>query len=525
MVQKSLSGREAREALKAGANKVNNIVKSTLGPQGKNVVSNHINGQVWSTKDGIKVIREIQLSDPFEQAGAKYIMEASTRTSDEAGDATTTTCILSSELINLAHEELNKGKNSLQLRKEIETECEKAIKWVEDNTIKINGDLEKLRQIATISANNSEEIGRYIHESYKAIGVDGIVILEKSNDVKTNLELIPGYSFDRGMINPYFITDQRKVECVLEKPLILYYDKKIAQVQDILPPLEYAYKNQRAILIICADAEGEALGSIIQNVLDGKLRACIVRCPDGGMKRLELLRDMATYTGGEVASPDLGKPITKDAFKESWLGECEKAIIGRNRTILVNGYGKEEEIIQRQEEIKSNIEEAPSDFEKEILRARAASLSQGVAILKIGAATEIEQGDKYDLAEDAILAVRSAIETGYLAGGGISYLKCSKGLNGLLKEALKAPYKQILKSCGEKDRINRGWLHKLFFGESKLAHMENYGFNAKTCTWGNLLEDGVLDSAKVVKNAIRNACSVATMFINIEELLAEFKDA
>lgn len=523
MHQRILEGPEGRTALLAGINKANNVIKVTLGPKGRNVVVKPLHAPTYSTKDGIKALGEITLPDPFENMGVEMSREGSKKTADSAGDATTTTHIIATAMMNLANGLIIGGMNPVAVKKIITEKAAEASAWVTKNAIKIDGKnyIEKLRHIATISANNNEEIGTMFAEAYTKTGLDGKISLEVGDSDHTELEVIPGYYFNQGMLHPYFITNPKKAECELELPLVLLYDRNISEVTDILAPLEFAKENKRALLIICGGIQGEALGTVVVNKRDYGLKVCVVQCPLQGAARLALLEDMAIYTKAEVISEELGKSMTKDYFEPAWLGTAGKAIIGKDRTIIIDGQGNPKLITARQEEIKSQIKEAKSDHLKEDLKDRIANMDKGVSILYIGGKTPMEIKDKLDLAEDAILAVRSGIEEGYLPGGGISYLKCAQAIseggnnNNLVAEALTAPFFQIL--------ANAGADFKGTIGEVALKK-GNYGYNAKTDEWGDLVAAGVIDAAKVIRNAIENAAAVASMFVYTESLMAEFKD-
>lgn len=521
MQQRILHGPEARKALLAGITKTNNAVKVTLGPQGRNVMANHVHGPIWSSKDGIRVIREISLPDQAENGGVKLIREASAKTADSAGDATTTTCIIASELVTLANAAIDAGYSPVKLRKEIDASVAKSVEWIKKHAVAIKGDTKKVKQIATIAANNNDEIGELIAQAFDKTGADGTITLQASPTGETKIEVLGGYYFNKGMMHPYFITDAKKSEAVLAQPYVLIYDKIISKAQEILVPLEFAASQGRAILVLCSNIEGEALSTILINVRDRGLKACVVQCPEQGARRLAMMEDIATFTGGQVVGEDYGKHLTKEGFKPEYLGEAEQIIAGRDKTVIVSGQGNPDEIKRRSDTIKATMTEATSDHEKEFLRNRAAAIGKGVAVLHIGAPTDVELGDKIDLAEDAVLATRSALEEGFLPGGGISYLKIGNSLakmeGNILAEALTAPYRQLLQNSDVKDDQDQ---------YSKIIQSEaNYGFNARTARYENLVKAGVIDAAKVVRNAIENAGSVAAAFISTEVFLVEEPDA
>jgi len=539
-MQTILHGREAREKLLEGMNIVNDVVKVTLGPKGKNVLMNVIHGPVRSTKDGVSCAREVAPHDPLLAAGAKVIREAAQKTADEGGDNTTTTTILAAEMCNRLNELINKGYSPTELKKGMETAAEACTAWIKENATPIGGDKERIKQIATSSANNNEQIGNLISWAFEKIGPDGVINLEDNYADECEIEIVPGYNFNRGMVNPYFVTDEVKATCELAEPFILFYDKKISKVADLLATLQYTMSQQKPLLIICSGMEGEALGTLIANKLQKGLQVCVCMAPDQGMKRAELMQDMAIFTGGEVISEDRGTSLDKNNFKPEFLGRAGKVVITRDKTSIIAGAGQPEQIATRQNQIKEQLQEAPSDHEKEYLRHRAGSIGQGCAILKIGASTEIERGDIKDLAEDAILAVRSAIEEGFLPGGGLGLIRCSQHLKqsastkgeNLVYDALLQPLRQLLLNNGKKPltklqlalkRLTNGpFIDSLDYTlERVLRSSYNFGYNAKTDFFGDLPADGVIDAAKVVRCAIENAVSVSIMFLSTEVLISE----
>lgn len=539
-MQKILHGKEARTQILQGINILADVVKVTLGPKGRNVVINPKHGQARSTKDGVSVAREVTPDCPIHSAGAKMIREAAQKTADKAGDSTTTTTILAAEICNNAAILINKGKSPVALRKGIEKAAANCTKWIIENSIPINGSIERISNIATIAANNNSDIGILISEAFSKIGADGVITLEDNHLDICEIEIVPGYNFNRGMVNPYFVTDEVKANCELIDPYILFYDKKITKIADLMPVLEFTHNEQMPLLVICSGMEGEALGTLIANKIKKGLQVCAVMAPEQGMKRAEIMQDMAIFTHGEVISEDKGTNLDKNNFNPAYLGRAGKVIITRDKTTLIAGAGVSTEIITRQNQIKEQIADAASDFDKEYLRRRAGSIGQGCAILKIGASTEIQKGDIMDLAEDAILAVRSAIEEGYLPGGGLGLIRCSQALikkdcsegEMLLYNALKKPLKQILENNGMKTltefQKRLSLITKVPFLNSVDSIVErveqgyfNFGYNAKTEFFGNLIENGVIDASKVVRCSVENAASVAVMFLSTEVLISE----
>ena len=535
-----LHGKEARTEILKGINILADVVKVTLGPKGRNVVINPKHGQARSTKDGVSVAREVSPDNPIHAAGAKMIREAAQKTADEAGDSTTTTTILAAEICNKAAILINKGRSPVELRKGIEKAAANCTKWITDHSIPVNGSIERISNIATIAANNNSDIGTLISEAFSKIGADGVITLEVNHLDICEIEIVPGYNFNRGMVNPYFVTDEVKANCELIDPYILFYDKKITKIADLMPVLEFTHNEQLPLLIICSGMEGEALGTLIANKIKKSLQVCVVMAPEQGMKRAEIMQDMAIFTNGEVISEDKGTNLDKNNFNPAYLGRAGKVIITRDKTTVIGGAGIANNIIIRQNQIKEQIAEAASDYEKEYLRQRAGSIGQGCAILKIGASTEIQKGDIMDLAEDAILAVRSAIEEGYLPGGGLGLIRCSQALSNktynegemLLYNALKKPLKQILANNGMPNLsiIQKGLniISKKPFQnsvDSIVKRVEegyfNFGYNAKADLFGNLVEQGIIDAAKVVRCSVENAASIAIMFLSTEVLISE----
>lgn len=533
MSQKILFGEAARAELLEGINLAANVVKVTLGPKGKNVISHVIQGGVRSTKDGVSALNEVRPDNQLHNAGVKLIRQAAQKTADEAGDSTTSTTILAQSMVNQAHDLLNRGKSAVDLRKGIEKATLKCIEWVKTNAKPLNGDTEKVRNIATISANNNTEIGDLIADAFGKLGDEGEITLENSLTDKSYIDVLGGYYFKRGMVHPYFITNPVKATCELENPLILLYDKKITKVIDLMTVLNYVLDfplpdgstTKRSLLIIAANCENEALGTLVQNKLKGILDVCVVYAPEQGAKRADIMQDIAIFTGAQVISEDQGTSLDAQNFKPSFLGESLKVIVKKDSCLIVNGQGNPDEVETRQKQIKEMMNEAPSDHEKEYLRKRAGSIGRGVAVLYIGASTEIERGDKKDLAEDAILAVRSGIEEGYLPGGGVGFIRCAESVEftgageNIVKFALYEPLRQLLTNNGIEDkRFNR---KQAKIVSKVVKGILDFGYNAKTDEFGYLESEGVIDASKVIRCAIENAASIAQMFLSSEALISE----
>lgn len=539
-MQKILHGKTARTEILKGINILNDVVKVTLGPKGKNVVMNRLHDKARSTKDGVNVAREVAPDNSLHATGAKIIREAASKTAEQAGDSTTTTTILTAEICNRANDLINSGYSAVKLRKGIEKAKEACTDWIKENARPIGGDIERIKQIATIAANNNEGMGELISFAFSKIGSTGVISLEDNYHDTCEIEVMPGYTFERGMTNPFFVTDETKGNCEMIEPYILFYDKKITKVADLKAVLQFIMLSQKPLLIICSGIEGEALGTVLTNKIKKILQVCVVTAPEQGMKRLDLMTDMAIFTGGEMISEDSGTNLEAANFKSEFLGTSEKAIITKERTTIVFGNGDIEKIKIRQAQIKEQLIEAKGEYEKECLRSRAGAMGQGCAFLKIGASTEIERGDIKDLAEDAILAVRSAIEEGYLPGGGLGMIRCAQSLINkdcsagelLVYNALFTPLKQILENNGHKHlSIGQAIANKLYkknylesinsIVKQVLKGSYDYGYNAKTELFSNLVEDGVIDAAKVVRCAIENAASVGQMFLSTEVLISE----
>ncbi len=523
MRQQIQFGQDARQQILEGINILANAVKVTLGPKGRNVVFNPYGYNVRSTKDGVSVAGEVKPDNPLLEAGCKLIRQSARRTADEAGDGTTTACVLSQSLINAANEQLLAGVSPVDLKTGLESAVEKCVALIKSFSKQIGVDIEAIRNIATISANNNPEIGQLIADIFKEIGVDGEITMEETQLPTMSTEILGGYNFKRGMVSPFFVNNHKNNSCVLIEPYILLYDKKISRQEDIFAPVSKAFKDKRPILIIAADMTGAALGMIVSNIQQNGLSACVVAAPEQGMARKDIMDDIAIFTGGQLISEETGKGIQADQFNEAYLGSAMKVVITRDQCTIVSGQGDYELIAKRRDLIKSQLPDAPSDYAKEILRKRIASIGKGVAVLYVGAPTEVERGDRKDLCEDAILATRSALEEGYLPGGGSFYLYLSNQLNsivgeGLLKTALKSPLLQILHNNAVKTS------HEFIVKAISDSENINFGYNAKTDDVGDLVEEGVIEPAKVVRCAITNAASVAAMFITTDCLITELPD-
>lgn len=508
---------QSRAELLEGINILANTVKVTLGPQGRNVVINHLNGPIRTTKDGVSVAGEVSPDNPLHNAGCKIIRQAAQKTAEEAGDGTTTSTILAQVLCNESNKLLNAGANHVVIKKGLEAGLQKCLAFIKEKAIQTT-DIEKLRQVATISANNDPEIGGIIADILTEIGHDGEITLETSQDGKMGKEIMGGYHYKRGWVSPYFLNNVRKSTCELDECLILIYDKEITKQNDIIPALRHAVEERKMpLLIICSKVEGEALGMLVKNRLQNNLNICAAFAPGGGLNRKEMMEDIAIFTGGKLISDEVGTGLTSDTFKGEYLGTAMKVVVSKDTVTIVSGQGNPNEIQERKNLILDTLKETDGPADKERLRQRAASIGKGVAILYAGAPTEAETGDRKDLAEDAILATRSAVEEGYVAGGGCFYLNMARELGdtageNILRSALESPIKQILKNGGQKE------------SEILPKIKGEIGYNALTNTFENLIETGIIEPAKVVRCALTNAVSVAINFLNTDMLISEIKD-
>lgn len=530
MKQSILFASEARRALRDGINLADRVVGSTYGPSGKNVISHVIMGGVRSTKDGVSALNEISPDDPFINAGVKLVRQAAQKTADEAGDSTTTTTILTCALVNAIESDLAAAVSPYLIRKSLEEGVKEVSAWIKENATPLEDDPEKVKFIATISANNNEQIGEMISKAFETIGPLGVISLEEGKTEKSEMEVLGGYHLNQGMISPMFITDQRKRECVLENPLVLVYDKRISKMADIISTLKYVLEFpvtggtiSRPLLIIANSVESEALGTLIANKVKGILEVCVVTAPEVGVRRTEVLHDIAIFTGGKVVSEDYGMGLDKSNFDPSFLGEAQKVVVTKDRCVIVNGQGEPDKVVERQKMIKEMVKDADSDYEREYLRRRAGSIGKGVAILKIGAPTDVERRYLEDLAEDAILAVRAAVEEGYLPGGGVGLFRCSIGLSDkILNNVLKVPMKKLLELSDMSTSFDPANIKDSDSVVEKIS--QGWGYNALQNGWMDMEKAGVIDAAKVVRKAVENAVSVALMYLATEVLITEVEE-
>jgi len=513
---------EARKALESGVNKLANTVKITLGPKGRNVVLDKKFGSPLITNDGVTIAKEIELEDPFENMGAQLVKEVATKTNDVAGDGTTTATLLAQAIIREGLKNVAAGANPMILKKGISKAVDAAVKGIGEISQKVKGK-EDIARVAAVSAND-EEIGKLIADAMEKVGNDGVITVEESKTMGTHLEVVEGMQFDRGYISGYMVTDTEKMEAVLDNPYILITDKKISNIQEILPVLEQIVQQGKKLVIIAEDVEGEALATLIVNKLRGTFTCAAVKAPGFGDRRKAMLQDIAILTGGQVITEELGLDLKETTLNQ--LGRAEKVIIQKENTIIVGGSGDEKDIRDRINSIKVQIEETTSDFDKEKLQERLAKLSGGVAVIQVGAATETEMKEKKLRIEDALAATRAAVEEGIVSGGGVAFINVIPKVKALLDEttgdektgvqiiakALEEPLKQIVINAGLEGSVVLDKVAKSEIG---------IGFNAVTESYVNMIEEGIVDPAKVTRSALQNAASVASMLLTTESIVAD----
>jgi len=516
---------EARAKLKKGVDKLANAVKVTLGPKGRNVVLEKKFGAPTVTKDGVTVAKEIELEDPVENMGAQMVREVASKTSDVAGDGTTTATVLAQAIYREGLKNVTAGANPMDLKRGIDLAVTKVIEHLKTISKDVEGRNE-IAQVGAISANNDKSIGDLIADAMEKVGKDGVITVEEAKGTETSLEVVEGMQFDRGYLSPYFVTDAESMEAVLEDPYILIHDKKISAMKDLLPILEKVAQQGRALLIIAEDLEGEALATLVVNKIRGTLRICAVKAPGFGDRRKAMLEDIAILTGGTVISEERGFKLENATL--SYLGTAKKVTVDKDNTTIVEGAGKSEDIKKRINEIKVQIEKTTSDYDKEKLQERLAKLSGGVAVLKIGASTEVEMKEKKARVEDALHATRAAVEEGIVPGGGVTFVRAINILEKLegenedqttgikiIQKALEEPLRQIVNNAGIDGSVV---LQKVKEGK------DDYGFNAATETYENLIKAGVIDPTKVTRTALENAASVASLLITTEAVVFEKKE-
>jgi len=521
---------EARKSLKKGLDTLADAVKVTLGPAGRNVLLQKQHGTPHITKDGVSVAKEIDLEDTFENMGAQLVKEVSQRTADSAGDGTTTATVLAQSIARWGFEEVEGGANPIYLKRGMDTAVKVVVEELQNQAVVVGSDREKIQQVATISANNDSSIGGLIADAFEKVGTDGVITVEESKGIETSMELVEGMQFEKGYLSSHFVTDPEKMTAVMDNPYILLYDGKISSMNDVLTLLEGVSQQGKPLVIIADDVEGEVLGTLVVNKLRGVLNVCAVKAPAFGDRKKEMMRDIATLTGGTFITSEVGLKL-EDATLEH-LGSCEKMTIGKDNTTIVNGGGSTEAISERIQQIKSQIENSTSDYDKEKLQERLAKLSGGVAVLYIGAGSEVELKEKKDRVDDALQATRAAIEEGIVVGGGVALLKTAVSLNKLtssgdeakgievIKQSLTAPIIQILSNAG----LDSEEIIQSLFTHFDVDGGENMGFDAKTQEFVDMFDAGIIDPKKVTREAIQNASSVVGMILTTECMVVNKKE-
>lgn len=517
---------KAREELKNGVDALADAVKVTLGPKGRNVIIEKKFGAPHITKDGVTVAREIELEDAFQNMGAQLVKEVASKTGDLAGDGTTTATVLAQAIVNEGLRNVAAGANPMDLKRGIDKAVSKVVEGIKAQSQEVDDDIKKIENVARVSANNDEQIGRLIAEAMEKVKKEGVITVEEAKGTETTVEVVEGMEFDRGYISPYFVTNSEKMECEMDSPYILLYDKKISNLKDMLPVLEAVAQGGRPLLIIAEDVDNEALATLVVNRLRGSLKICAVKAPSFGDRRKEMLEDIAILTGGTVISEVKGMQLSQATVND--LGTAEKVTVSKDSTIIVNGAGSKELIASRVAQIKAQIETTTSNYDKEKLQERLAKLAGGVAVLYIGAPSEVEMKEKKDRVDDALSATRAAIAEGIVPGGGVAYIRCLNALETLkgdnddentgiaiIRRAIEEPLRQIVANAGLEGAVI---VQKVKDGEG------DYGFNARTDTYENFFATGVIDPAKVTRVALENAASIAGMFLTTECVIADKKE-
>lgn len=517
---------DARELLRQGADALANAVKVTLGPKGRNVVIEKKFGAPRITKDGVSVAKEIELEDPFQNAGAQFVKSVASKTGDDAGDGTTTATVLTQAILTEGMKNVAAGANPLDLKRGIDKAVGKVVESIKAQAEQVGTNYDKIEQVATISANNDAEIGKLIADGMREVSVDGVITIEDAKGRDTVLKTVKGMQFDRGYLSAYFVTDPEKMTCEMENPYILIYDKKISNLKEFMPVLEPAVQSGRPLLVIAEDVDSEALTTLVVNRLRTQLKICAVKAPGFGDRRKAMLEDIAVLTGGVVISEEKGLKLEQATI--NMLGTADKVSVSKDFTTVVDGHGNKDAIAQRIQQIKNEIKNSTSEYDKEKLQERLGKLSGGVCVLQVGAASETEQKEKKDRCDDALCATRAAVEEGIVTGGGVAYIRAQAALEGfsgdnadentgiqIIRRAIEEPLRQICKNAGVEGAVV---VNKVREGEG------NFGYNAKNDTYGDLREVGVVDPAKVTRVALENAASVAGMFLTTECVICDKKE-
>lgn len=517
---------KAREELKKGVDELANAVKVTLGPKGRNVIVDKKFGAPHITKDGVTVAKAVELEDEFQNMGAQLVKEVASKTGDDAGDGTTTATVLAQAIINVGLKNVAAGANPIDLKRGIDKAVAKVVEGIKAQTQEVDDDLAKIENVARVSANNDAEIGKLIADAMGKVKKEGVITIEEAKGTDTTVKVVEGMQFDRGYISPYFVTNTEKMECEMDNPYILLYDKKISALKDMLPVLEAVAQSGRPLLIIAEDVDSEALATLVVNRLRGSLKICAVKAPGFGDRRKEMLEDIAILTHGVVISEDKGLKLDMATVDE--LGSAEKVTVDKENTTIVNGNGDKELIAERVAQIKAQIEKTTSDYDREKLQERLAKLAGGVAVLYVGAPSEVEMKEKKDRVDDALSATRAAVAEGIVPGGGVAYMRCVAALENfhgdnddentgiqIVKRAIEEPLRQIVANAG---------LEGAIIVQNVKDGKGDYGYNARSGKYENFFESGVIDPAKVTRVALENAASIAGMFLTTECVIAEKKE-
>ncbi|MCQ2073895.1 MAG: chaperonin GroEL [Bacteroidaceae bacterium] len=517
---------DARDLLKQGVDELANAVKVTLGPKGRNVIIEKKFGAPQITKDGVTVAKEVELADSFKNTGAQLVKSVASKTGEDAGDGTTTATVLAQSIVNEGLKNVTAGANPMDLKRGIDKAVAAVVESIRKQAETVGNDFNKIEQVATISANNDSEIGKHIAEAMKKVSKDGVITIEEAKGRDTYIDVVEGMQFDRGYLSSYFVTDTEKMSCVMENPLILIHDKKISNLKDLLPILEPAVQTGRPLLIIAEDVDSEALTTLVVNRLRSALKICAVKAPGFGDRRKEMLEDIAILTGGFVISEERGVKLEQATME--MLGQAEKITITKDNTTIVNGKGEKEKIDARTAQIKSQIKTTTSDYDREKLQERLAKLAGGVAVIHVGAPSEVEMKEKKDRVDDALCATRAAIEEGVVAGGGVAYIRAIKAIEKLkgdnadeqtgiqiVRRAIEEPLRQIVFNAGKEGAVV---VQKVAEGKG------DFGYNARMDTYEDLKKAGVIDPAKVTRVALENAASIAGMFLTTECVIVEKKE-
>ena len=526
MAKEILFNIDARDQLKKGIDTLTNAVKVTLGPKGRNVIIEKKFGAPHITKDGVTVAKEIELADAYQNTGAQLVREVASKTGDDAGDGTTTATVLAQAIVSEGLKNVTAGASPMDIKRGIDKAVAKVVESIKNQSEKVGDNYDKIEQVGTVSANNDPVIGKLIADAMRKVSKDGVITIEEAKGTDTTIGVVEGMQFDRGYLSPYFVTNTEKMECEMEKPYILIYDKKISNLKDFLPILEPAVQTGRPLLVIAEDVDSEALTTLVVNRLRSQLKICAVKAPGFGDRRKEMLEDIAVLTGGVVISEEKGLKLEQATIE--MLGTADKVTVSKDNTTIVNGAGEKQNIKERCEQIKAQIAATKSDYDREKLQERLAKLSGGVAVLYVGAASEVEMKEKKDRVDDALRATRAAIEEGIVAGGGVAYIRALDALDGLkgdnadettgidiIKRAIEEPLRQIVANAGKEGAVV---VQKVREGKG------DFGYNARTDVYENLHAAGVVDPAKVTRVALENAASIAGMFLTTECVIVEKKE-